>query len=353
MPLPEVLNGLNGLNVLSVLTSDNFLYDQLPTGFISFRPDGSIIRINQTFLSWLEMPNDNTVKENFKSILTKACAVYYTLVIEPLLNLQPHVNEISLSFKTATGSFDALFNAVSYTNDQGNLMLVNASVQKITYRKKYEAELLYQKRLEEEQKSKFEFLSNTVPNQIWTASPDGQLAFINQRVKDYFNINDPAQLGGALSVYEEDKEKTIEAWKSCLQTGKKFEKEIRLQGTQQYPEWFLVTAQPFYNEQGEIELWFGSSTNIHKQKSLQLANYSALSESLTTAHKTIDENTETLESIAENQSHMIRKPLANMLGLINLLKLESMSPECSSLFKLLEHSATELDTMIKEVSNQI
>ncbi|RZJ80410.1 MAG: hypothetical protein EOO47_07695 [Flavobacterium sp.] len=66
---------------------------------------------------------------NFKSVLNKASGLYYALVIDPLLNLQGNANEISLTFKSITGEIDALFNAISYKDDDGKVTLINATIQ--------------------------------------------------------------------------------------------------------------------------------------------------------------------------------------------------------------------------------
>jgi signal transduction histidine kinase len=70
---------------------------------------------------------------------------------------------------------------------------------------------------------------------------------------------------------------------------------------------------------------------------------------LSSANKRIDENKEQFFKIAMNQSHMIRRPLANMLGLLTILKDVNMPDEAENLMKLLELSAQDLDKLIKEV----
>ena len=331
---------------LQEISSVDFLYNQLPSGFISYKPDGTVLKVNDTFSRWLNLSAEQVCLLNFKSLLTKACGLYYNLFVDPLLNVETKANEISLVFKSPNGNIDVLFNAVGYKNEQDHLILINASIQKITDRKKYESELLFQKKLAEEEKRKFEFLSNTVPNHIWTTTPDGVLISANKKATDYFNV-DPIDFNDFNFVFEEDRKKAFNSWKKCLTSGKPFEREVRLLGNDRTPEWFLLTAEPFLNKDGVIELWIGSSTNIHKHKTWQIANYSTLKHSLVTAQKTIDQNAELFISIEMNKSHMIRKPLANMLGLLMLLEKETMSKECRNMFNLLSESAEELDAMIK------
>jgi len=335
---------------LNKIVNTDFLYHQLPGGFISFKPDGTILKVNETLSKWMEISMEEIYKLKFRSILTKACGIYFSLVIEPILNIKVAVNEIHLKILTPAGSFDALFNAVSHKDQHGNTIVINATIQQITDRKRYETELLFQKNLAEEEKRRFEFISNSVPNQIWTSAADGEFLSINQKAKSYFGKEDLPFFSAFENIYLPDREKVLKAWKKCLTTGKRFEREARLKGLKSEPEWFFLSAEPYINEDGSIDLWFGSSTNIHKKKSLQIATYSALKSSLTMAQTTLDENAEHFVNIAMNHSHMIRKPLANIIGLIALLKNEVTSEEGKSLMKMLEASTEELDNMILQAS---
>lgn len=51
------------------------------------------------------------------------------------------------------------------------------------------------------------------------------------------------------------------------------------------------------------------------------------------------------------QSHVIRKPIANLLGLIGLLKTVRLSPESEQIMDLIDEASKELDNFIKESSN--
>ena len=329
----------------------DFLYNQLPSGFISYKPNGKILRVNETFTGWLGLPVAEVCKLNFRAVLTKASGLYYSMVIDPILNLQGKADEIYLTFITARGEIDTLLNAVSYKDDDGNVILINATVQKITDRKKYEAALLQEKRHAEEEKRKFEFLSNSVPNLIWTTAADGTCKYVNQRIVEYYGEQSLDFYSSFAGVANQDKERSMLAWQKCVATGKTFERELRLIGVSGAEEWFLVSIVPYFNQDGEIESWFGSAANIHKQKVLQVANYSSLSDSLTTAQQTLDENKKLFNSIALNQSHMIRKPLANIIGLLNLINEDELCEGNLDLLALIGTSVQELDEMIKAAAN--
>jgi len=66
----------------------------------------------------------------------------------------------------------------------------------------------------------------------------------------------------------------------------------------------------------------------------------------------IEEQHKKLKQIAYMQSHVIRAPLARVLGLVDLLKLEHDHQTHEQLLTHLENSAKELDEMIKEIVKQ-
>ena len=57
---------------------------------------------------------------------------------------------------------------------------------------------------------------------------------------------------------------------------------------------------------------------------------------------------EALREIAYLQSHELRKPVASILGLMQLLKMESSEPD-SEVLKMMEKAVAELDQTIHQI----
>jgi len=213
------------MDQFSKYTDPEFIFNEAPIGFISFEPNGRLVKGNDTFYSWFGKSEKEMAHENFFKLLSKGSNLYFQMVITPLLNLRGFSNEINFSFISEPETFDTLLNAIAYKDDQGKIILINAYLVKIIDRKRYEQELKLAKRLAED--------------------------------------------------------------------------------------------------------------------------------SLDNAKKIIDENNEQFFKIAMNQAHMIRRPLANMLGLLTILKdVNNLPAEADNLVKLLQLSAEELDKLIKEVIEQ-
>jgi PAS domain S-box-containing protein len=68
------------------------------------------------------------------------------------------------------------------------------------------------------------------------------------------------------------------------------------------------------------------------------------------AENQIRDQVKKLQEVAWIQSHQLRKPLANIMGLLNLLKSENKSiDQQQELFKLMHISCNELDTVVKSI----
>ena len=64
---------------------------------------------------------------------------------------------------------------------------------------------------------------------------------------------------------------------------------------------------------------------------------------------TIEDQSKRLKEIAFTQSHVIRKPVANMIGLINLIEKEQLDEENKYILSKLQESLEELDSAIYDL----
>jgi len=67
----------------------------------------------------------------------------------------------------------------------------------------------------------------------------------------------------------------------------------------------------------------------------------------------IEKQNEKLKEIAWIQSHVVRAPLARMMGIANLVReLKTESAECDNLLGHLLNSCNELDTIIRDIATK-
>ena len=121
--------------------------------------------------------------------------------------------------------------------------------------------------------SRLRTLSDTMPNHVWTASPDGRLDWFNPQVYAYSGAA-AGELDGdgwAKIVHQDDLTKAVENWNNALATGVFYETEFRLRRGDGAYRWFIARAAPIRNSAGNIEQWIGTNTDIDEQKHLMQA----------------------------------------------------------------------------------
>lgn len=337
----------------NLLASTEFLFENSPCGQISFLPDGYIFRVNKTFSDWCGLEKEDLVgKKKFYDILGVGGKLYYQMVALPLLNRQGFLNEINFDIDLKNGTaFPSLVNAINIKDDDGKTIAVQASVLKITDRKKYESELLRSKQFAEEERKRFESLSNIIPEIIWTALADGNVNFMNERFFEYFKSSESVLRKTFLLhlIHPPYRKKLLKRWIEAVKNGEKFEAEVLLKNQYGNYEWFIIRAVPYKNANENVEMWFGSCTNIHEHKKQQLQTVENLNNSLSEAGEIISIKEKTLEEIAYSQSHLVRRPLANIIGLVEMLETTEEPSANNSIISMIKQSTDELDEMIKEI----
>lgn len=113
------------------------------------------------------------------------------------------------------------------------------------------------------------YLGDLVPIQLWMATPDGALDYVNKRVTDYFGRSEEEIIGEGWKnvVHPADLETTGELWKHSLETGEPYRTEFRLQSAADgLYRWHLGLALAVCDEDGNVIRWVGSNTDIDDQK---------------------------------------------------------------------------------------
>jgi phosphoserine phosphatase RsbU/P len=149
------------------------LYDRAPCGYLTTAPDGTILKVNQTFLTWTGYGRDDLVgRRCLSDLLTPGGRIYHETHYAPMLQMQGSVREIALEIVTADGMrIPALMNSVLERDSVGAPMVVRTAVFDATERRKYEQELLMAKERAEESERKARLLVQTLQQTLIPPEP--------------------------------------------------------------------------------------------------------------------------------------------------------------------------------------
>lgn len=114
----------------------------------------------------------------------------------------------------------------------------------------------------------FRGLAQAMPHQVWTATADGMLDWVNERALEYSGANADALLGEGWGrmVHPDDLKFAARQWTRATQAQTNYQAEFRLRRANGDYRWHLARAMPIHDENGAIEHWIGTNTDIEDQK---------------------------------------------------------------------------------------
>jgi PAS domain S-box-containing protein len=114
-------------------------------------------------------------------------------------------------------------------------------------------------------------LVDTIPGLVWSALPDGDVEFCNQRWLDYtgMSFNEIKGWGWAAAIHPQDITDLRERWRTALAQSDSFEAEVRMRQADGCYRWFLFQAVPLRDSSGRIIRWYGTNSDIDELKLAQ------------------------------------------------------------------------------------
>jgi PAS domain S-box-containing protein len=109
---------------------------------------------------------------------------------------------------------------------------------------------------------------DTIPGLVWSALPDGDIEFCNQRWLDYtgMSFDEMRGRGWTTTIHPQDITDLREEWRTALQRSTSFKAEARMRRADGCYRWFLIQAVALRDSGGRIIRWYGTNTDVDELK---------------------------------------------------------------------------------------
>jgi len=227
---------------------------------------------------------------------------------------------------------DTEWEFIAITDENKQVIGVQGVGQDVSERNNAQKEIIWTK-------NNLEALINNTEDLIWSIDRNNKYLYMNQAFKDtHFKLTGIMPVKGC-SIYHEGSfdEKMFKKWDDLYKPAFNGNRYVAIDETIKHENnesiFIEVSFNPIYNSEGEVTGVGCFSRNITER----IKN-----------NKAISDQNERLKNIASISSHELRKPVATMLGLINIIDKEDFyNPENKQIIEHLLTVGCEIDDVIR------
>ena len=201
-----------------------------------------------------------------------------------------------------------------------------------------------------ESNQKFQFLAGSIPQIAWSALPNGDTDYINQRWYDYsgMSVQQTEDMGWLPAIHPDQRQAFVESWRNSVAAGEPYYMEVLLRNiyTDNY-RWHLARALPMRNAGGAIIKWFGTCTDIEDHKRAE--------EELVEKNLELERINHDLDSFVYAASHDLKLPIVNMAGIFaELMRIAVFrDPEAPKMMEMFDRSLQQIHNTIQDLSDVV
>lgn len=305
----------------------NQAFEANPAALLLLNKDSIVLQLNQAWIQLTGYLKKEVLHQNLADLHIFSTDFLATLTNSALQELLPE--EVSIQDKAGNKKVLLLsLRQVKYENFLARI------ISAIDISEKKQHDILMAERLQE--KTNFR---NALDNSTLLTSWDleGIILDVNEKFCECSGYCKEEVIGKSYLILDSGQQ-ADNFWSGMwevLKTGDAWREEVRFKRKDGTYCWVEVTINPVRNAEGVVYEYLLVGHNISKRKELLLMKENLLTD---------------LTEYAFLTSHKLRGPLARLLGLINLLELNTAVEDSKKLLSRLKSTSIEMDSIIKQMN---
>ncbi|WPQ64812.1 PAS domain-containing protein [Chitinophaga sancti] len=231
-----------------------------------------------------------------------------------------------------------------------NVYAIMATVSDVTERKEQEMAL----RLSEE---RFRVLGDTLSQMIWTTDPEGKLNYASKKYFEFtgMTLEELNGIGWFNVIHPEDLMKNLPIWQEAVSKGVEYQIEHRMRKADGTYRWHLTRTVPQKDAEGNVNMWVGSTTDIHEGKMFidkLEAEVQERTKALQRSNDELRKSNEELAQFAYVASHDLQEPLRKIQTFASRLletEFKNITEKGKDYFSRMQAAAQRMRQLIEDL----
>jgi PAS domain S-box-containing protein len=358
---------LNSNNQLLQVYADeiNELYNYAPCGYHSTSESGLILNMNDTALKWLGYTREEVIgKKYLKELISPKGTIAFKNTYQQFL-VDGYIDNLESEMVRKDGTIFPILLNINYVKDAaGNFLKTHATVFDITELKKVQQQL-------RENEYHYKLMADNITDMISRHYPDGTYFYVSPSCQKLLEYTPEELIGKSLYdlIHLDDLESVAHSYLSLTEVPEAHTFIYRIRRKNRKYIWFETINRYFKDPKtGQIREVLSVSRDVSQRKEveekLKLANHELeqikedleyrVQERTTELHHALQElrlRNHELDNYVYKVSHDLRAPLASILGLVSLTKLDNDISTIKHYIALIENRVNKSDEFIKSVLN--
>jgi two-component system CheB/CheR fusion protein len=224
-------------------------------------------------------------------------------------------------------------------------------------------QVLAKKKLEESEE-RFRSLADLMPAKISNANPDGDVTYFNKHWLDFsgYSFEELKDFGYHKMMHPDEIEEFQHRLQKAAETGTVLEMEMRFLNKYGDYKWHLNLAAPINDDEGNIKMWVGVTSEIQQQKEqrealekavkLRTVELQQANEHLYQKNIELQKMNKELEAFTYVSSHDLQEPLRKIqtfAGRILEKENQNLSDYGKDMFRRMREAAERMRTLIEDL----